>query len=524
MLFRASTLVLAVGVAAFASFAPVFWLFGLPEVVLLNLAIVVWLSVGIGVVRSGRIALGTAFGSSAVLVHGTLATLWVGWQAGFGYQVLVGMLVQALFVPVSLRGRGLAALLCGAVYIALAMGGADAFPDQLESTQMLVFRAMNLVTAVVILGAMGLGFSQGMDQARIDRNLAQTAAEQALRETHAIVEHMAEGLFALDADGEVRAVNRPLRTLLDLGDGAVGRSSIPNALLDVAEQALADMDLRHGEVELSGDRIGAAIASPIGEHGGAVVLLRDVTTAREVDRMKTQFTAVVSHELRTPLTSVLGFTRMIQSRLEQRVLPHTDQSEKRTARAVDQVRTNLDIILSEGKRLSALIDDVLDIAKMESGQMTYVEEPVDVAELITRTTQAAAALFTGEVALVTDVAEATPTVSGDFDRLLQVLLNLVSNAAKFTDEGEVRIEASLVDENVRIRVIDTGVGIPASQCAAIFDRFHQVDGHASGRPKGTGLGLPICRHIIEAHHGEIAATSEVGKGLTMTVDLPATSA
>ncbi|TNE91112.1 MAG: HAMP domain-containing histidine kinase [Deltaproteobacteria bacterium] len=517
-LYRGALSVMVLGVGAYASFAPVFALFGLPQMTAVNAVIVLWLATGVvRIARHGQVALGVAFGTSAVVVHGVLATTLIGFEAGFAYQVLLGMLVQSMTAPLPARVRGLSAALCGVVYAALALWAPE--PGTLSESGIAVFRTMNVITVVVVMWVLGLSLSWGISQSRADRAAAQDAAERALSQTTAIVEHMADGLVAIDLSGHVTAVNGPLRALLALAD-PVSREDLPHALVEVAERALATGEIQEVELDLGDERIGAAVASAV-PGVGAVVLLRDVTVEREIDRMKTNLTAVVSHELRTPLTSVLGFTRMIQSRFEDRILPHTDVSEKKTARAVAQVRENLDIILEEGRRLSALINDVLDIAKMESGQMTYATAEVAVADLVRRTMSASSALFEERpVRLVSEVDEALPPLTGDPDRLLQVLINLVSNAAKFTDEGEVRLRASHGNQGVCIEVIDSGVGIPEEECDKIFDRFHQVEAHV-GRPKGTGLGLPICRHIVEAHGGTIAASSVIGEGTTLKVCLPA---
>lgn len=212
---------------------------------------------------------------------------------------------------------------------------------------------------------------------------------------------------------------------------------------------------------------------------------------------------------------------VIQKRLERDVLPNTEISNDRTSRSVDQIRGNLDVILQEGARLSHMINELLDVAKMESGSMEYESGSVDPGELVHRAVNATAGLFKadGTTHAVVEVAPDLPTLTGDSDRLQQVLINLISNAVKFMDEGAVRIEARPIEDGVQFRVVDTGPGIPEADYERVFDRFHQTD-HGSRMRTGTGLGLPICKHIIEAHGGTIRVDSEVGRGTTMLVDLP----
>ncbi len=276
---------------------------------------------------------------------------------------------------------------------------------------------------------------------------------------------------------------------------------------------------------MPGERTGAATASPLHGQGdnvlGAVIILRDITLEKEIDRMKTDFIATVSHELRTPLTSVLGFAQITKNRLEQHIVPHISHSDRKTTRALEQVRGNLDIIVAEGQRLTSLINDVLDISKMESGRMEWRHERVDVEQLVERACAATRALFaSGAVALRSEVAPGLPALSGDFNRLVQVLINLISNGAKFTDAGEVCVSAVAANGGVLLRVTDTGQGIDPAHHASIFEKFRQVGDTLTGKPKGTGLGLPICQQIVAAHGGHVSVRSALGHGSTFQVFLP----
>jgi signal transduction histidine kinase len=249
--------------------------------------------------------------------------------------------------------------------------------------------------------------------------------------------------------------------------------------------------------------------------------------AEAANEAKSQFLANVSHELRTPLTSVLGFARIIQKRLEERLLPalQLEPDDRRTQRAVDQVTNNVRIIIAEGERLTSLINDVLDLAKIEAGRVEWQKVPLDPVEVVDRALAATEALFEQKgLALHREVPPNLPQIVGDRDRLIQVLINLLSNAVKFTERGSVTCRAEQAGGTVVIRVIDTGVGIAAADRPKLFGKFMQVSSTQAGKPSGTGLGLPISQQIIEHHGGRLWVESELGKGSTFAFSLPVASA
>ncbi len=249
---------------------------------------------------------------------------------------------------------------------------------------------------------------------------------------------------------------------------------------------------------------------------------------RELDRAnraKTEFLSIVSHELRTPLTSVIGFAKIIRKKLVEVVFPAVDhKGNEKLCKEMSRIQKNIDIIASEGDRLTALINDVLDLAKLEAAKVEYRMEPMNPAVFINRAVEASSALFKeADLLLLTDIASGLPDVLGDNDRLIQVMVNLFSNSVKFTQDGSVTCRARQVGDHVRISVIDTGVGIPEEQCSTIFEKFTQAEESLANRPKGTGLGLPICRHIVEGHCGYIWVESEIGKGSKFIFTLPVLS-
>ncbi len=245
--------------------------------------------------------------------------------------------------------------------------------------------------------------------------------------------------------------------------------------------------------------------------------------AEEADAAKSAFLSTVSHELRTPLTSVLGFAKIIRKRLEDRIFPLVDKSDTKVSQAVKQVEDNLRVVVSEGERLTKLIDDVLDLAKIEAGKLEWHMENVDVADIIDRATAATSSLFDQKgLHLEKQVASDLPSVTGDRDRLIQVVINLISNAVKFTNTGSVTCKAERRAGELVVSVIDTGLGIAPTDQPKVFERFKQVGDTLTDKPKGTGLGLPICKEIVEHHAGRIWVESALGAGSTFSFSLPIT--
>lgn len=244
----------------------------------------------------------------------------------------------------------------------------------------------------------------------------------------------------------------------------------------------------------------------------------------ELDKLKSDFLSSVSHELRTPLTSIRGFSQLIHREFARSFAPlagDDSQLQKKSAR----IQENLDIILNESERLTRLINDVLDLAKIESGRTDWRDEPLQVATFIQNAANAAHGMFEHktEVVLHMEIAEGLPMFVGDADRMLQVLVNLLNNAVKFTDQGEVTVKAFLNAGNmIQIEVHDSGIGFPQEEAESIFDKFQQAK-HGDtllDRPRGTGLGLAISREIVNRHGGHIWAQSEPGRGSIFSLTLP----
>ena len=222
---------------------------------------------------------------------------------------------------------------------------------------------------------------------------------------------------------------------------------------------------------------------------------------------KSQFVANMSHELRTPLAAILGYAELMQEGFYEPL-------GKKSIDALTRIRSN-------GKHLLGLINTVLDIAKIESGQFTLNMAEYAIESVVETVRSATGSLAQNKkLALTTEVAKSLPIGVGDEQRLTQVLLNLVGNAIKFTDTGEVRITAKTSDGHFNVSVSDTGPGIPAEHQSRIFEQFQQVDDSNTRAKGGTGLGLAIAKQIVEMHGGRIWVESALGKGSTFQMELP----
>ena len=244
---------------------------------------------------------------------------------------------------------------------------------------------------------------------------------------------------------------------------------------------------------------------------------------RELDEMKSAFLSSVSHELRTPLTSILGFAKLINKEFTKNFLP-LGSDKPVLVKKGERIRENLTIISHEGERLTRLINDVLDLNKIESGSMGWRDERLDMADAVDVAVHSVTGMFAQnpQVELVTEIDVVLPAIVADPDRIQQVLINLLNNAAKFTERGHVTVRAFPRFGQVRVEIADTGLGIHADDQSQIFEKFHQtrID-TMENKPKGTGLGLTICREIIEHYGGRIWVESKPGEGSTFIFTLPA---
>lgn len=238
-----------------------------------------------------------------------------------------------------------------------------------------------------------------------------------------------------------------------------------------------------------------------------MALREAIKKAQEADRLKSEFIANVSHELRTPLNSIIGFSKVLLSRIDGDINPTQE--------------VDLNAIYNSGRHLLEIINSILDLSKIEAGKMEMNFTEVDLKPMIEDIVTASQTLIMGkrvrmDSRFLTDV----PPIEADVTKLRQVIFNLVSNAAKFTEEGWITLQVGMVGDQVSISVIDTGIGIDKESLGTIFERFRQADGSSTRRAGGTGLGLSIAKKFVEMHNGTIAVESKLGKGSVFTVTLP----
>ncbi|WP_437737100.1 ATP-binding protein [Sorangium sp. So ce1335] len=363
----------------------------------------------------------------------------------------------------------------------------------------------------------------------LSRSIAEARTERDL--LAGILDGMSEGVLVLDRDGRILLANRALRGMASLGEDALGRSVIEatrNARLTEAIQLAGKRDEPVDvEVELgrtlprrllvrvsrrkspahardAHDARGADLDGPSAEPG-LIAVFHDVTDLRRLETIRTDFVANVSHELRTPVTAISTAAETLQlGALE-------DPQE-----AAEFV----DVIDRHAKRLRHLVDDLLDLSKIEAKNFRLSLADLDVAPAIEHVTHLLGESARRRRVNVTVDAAALPPARCDRRALEQVLMNLLDNAIKYAGEGaHVTVKARSVDQQVTIAVADDGPGIPPHHLGRIFERFYRVDAGRSRDLGGTGLGLAIVKHLVELMNGSIEVESAIGRGTQFTVRL-----
>jgi two-component system, OmpR family, phosphate regulon sensor histidine kinase PhoR len=332
----------------------------------------------------------------------------------------------------------------------------------------------------------------------------------------AILTNMAEGVIALDATGRIIAINPALARVFSLDPAAVqGKQFIEvlrhHQLDQLVRGTLADQRPRLEEVRtfVPDERIFEAQAAPLNEEGrfaGVLVVLHDITRLRRLEQVRRDFVANVSHELRTPLASIKGFAET----LEMGAISDTENA-----------RSFVTSIQNQADRMTALVEDLLDLSAIESGERATVIEPVYAAEMLEDVCRDLRPLAgRKKLTLSVQAPASLPPIAGDRNQLRQIFVNLLENALKFTQQGGVTVVAAAAGELVSISIADTGLGIPSQDLDRVFERFYRVDKARSREMGGTGLGLSIVKHLVESHGGTVHVESSVGKGSTFTVHLP----
>ena len=341
--------------------------------------------------------------------------------------------------------------------------------------------------------------------------------EKAGIKTDAIIQNMTDGLVALDPDLKIFLTNKKFEEITGKSD-IVGKNiaSISKIFGRIAKDTFKDTNTSFTDVNISENlilKIGSSLITHDDTILGVLLILRDITAEKEVDKMKTEFISTVSHELRTPLTSVLGFANNTYNFYRKNIVPALPNDNEKLNKRSKMIEENLSIITLEGERLTRLIDDILDIAKMEAGKIEWNIQEIDTVDICRQAISAISGYpKSSQVKIFFKAPENVRPAKGDPDRLVQVITNLISNALKFTERGSVTLKVEPENNCVKVSVSDTGNGINEEQLGKVFDKFKQAGNTLTDKPIGTGLGLPICKEIIQHLGGTIWAESEVGKG------------
>ena len=383
--------------------------------------------------------------------------------------------------------------------------------------------AIALVVIAIVVGGtirllIGSDGSADDDFTPLATPTTRTVARPSTDLLEAVLGTMIDGVVVVNSSLTLLYVNRAARRLLDLGDKpVVGRllSEVSRSapLQEIIETSLRKVAHQQTELQLIRQKLTLAVsAAPLDldPAGGILIVLHDVTDLRRLERMRREFVSNVSHELKTPLTSIQAYAEtLLSGGLE-------DEAH---------CRGFVERIQEQAERLQTLILDLLRLARIEADDVAFEIHSVDVGEVITECVEDRGDLARSKgVSLTTKPSTKVAMASAEPEGLRTIISNLVDNALNYTPAGgRVEVDWEVVDDQVRIGVSDTGVGIPKEHQGRVFERFYRVDRARSRALGGTGLGLSIVKHLVQAFGGRVELESEQGKGSQFTVWLPAAS-
>jgi two-component system, OmpR family, sensor histidine kinase ResE len=363
------------------------------------------------------------------------------------------------------------------------------------------------------VGTLGLTFNYLVNQLKMTIEALSKEKEQ----LSGIITSMHDIVISSDLNGKIMLANpsaiKWLRNWSLAEKGHIDTNQLPPNLYEMEQRVLKSGEVHEYELNWQG-RDYVAVVTPLYEQNGetmrgVVVVLRDVTEERKLDRLRKDFVANVSHELRTPLSMLQGYSEALLDGFD-------DDPESR--------KELTSIILDETLRMRRLVNDLLDLAQLESGHFAVSQDEVNVTNLVRRVARKYSTLAS-ERNIQMNVYIADPSqdcmVLGSEDRLEQVLINLIDNALRHTPEhGSVTMRVERETEHCKIQIQDTGSGIPQADLPFIWERFYKVDKARTRSKGGTGLGLAIARNIVHSHKGDIWVASQEGVGTTFTILLP----
>ncbi len=443
-----------------------------------------------------------------------------------------------LIVPMSTKGR-----MMGVITLD-ALGEQRTFsPQEIEICQTVAAQVAVTAENVRLIEAFQL-------QADMLAQMARDVATERGK-LDGVLRNLADGLLVTDATGHILLFNPALLSLFRLSEKGLMGQFVTKVMPDAPLQQLVVQTCHTGTVQaqefsLPDGRCFQASASLVREEERAsnvVIVIRDVTDEKRLERMKSDFISSVSHELRTPLTPALGFAKLVRKSFDKQIVPLVPADHADGQRAIQRIDQDLGIVISEVERLRALVEDVLFLADLDAGRLKWQFGRVDLGAIV----QQGVAAYKDQAAakglgLQLEQPDVLPPVYGDAERLSQVMHILLSNAVKFTEVGQIRVYAQPIlwegdnwnpaplvsvprhvprADYVMVAVRDAGPGIATQAQSTLFERFGQgMRDMLTDKPSGTGLGLAIGREIVSYHGGRIWVDSELGHGSTFAFVLP----
>ncbi len=360
------------------------------------------------------------------------------------------------------------------------------------------------------IGELATAFNQMGRQLKYNMN----ALSQEKEQLASILSSMADGVITFNRDGTILITNPPADRFLqywyyEKGNLGSNTEAIPSKVMDLFQLAVNTEKEQIGEISLQG-RHWVILVSPLYSNQfirGAVAVVRDMTEERKLDKLRKDFIANVSHELRTPISMLQGYSEAIVDDIAE-----TEEEKKEMAR----------VIYDESLRMGRLVNELLDLARMESGHIHLTVEDVDLTSFINRVARKFQGMVKdNEIFFDVKVVGEISHFAFDPDRIEQVLTNLIDNAFRHTPkDGSVIVRMIQEEKGITFEVEDSGSGIPAEDLPFVFERFYKADKARTRGRAGTGLGLAIAKNIIEAHRGHISVQSKVDHGTTFSFFLP----
>jgi two-component system, OmpR family, sensor histidine kinase ResE len=360
------------------------------------------------------------------------------------------------------------------------------------------------------IGELATAFNQMGRQLKFNMN----ALSQEKEQLTSILSSMADGVITFNRDGTILVSNPPAERFLQYwyyakGEESMNPEAVPSKVMELFELAVNTEKEQGAEISLHG-RSWVIIVSPLYSNKfirGAVAVVRDMTEERQLDKMRKDFIANVSHELRTPISMMQGYSEAIVDDVAE-----TDDEKKEMAK----------VIYDESLRMGRLVNELLDLARMEAGHIQLSKEEIDISSFIQRIIRKFQGLAKeNDIHLSAKLQEEGIYLSFDPDRVEQVLTNLIDNAIRHTPkDGSVKVNVNVEEKGVYMEVADSGTGIPEEDVPFVFERFYKADKARTRGRAGTGLGLAIAKNIIDAHRGHISVKSKLGHGTTFSFFLP----